>query len=374
MTSDSAQSPLKPQPGVLEIAPYVGGEAGLKNLRRAVKLSANESPLGPSPKAIDAYQALAADLHRYPDGGAHALRQAIGDLYGIDADRIVCGNGSDNLLELLTYAYAGPGDEVLYSEHGFLMYPISALSAGATPVKAPETEDLRADIDALLARVTSRTKILFLANPNNPTGTYNTGDELRRLRRELPDHVLLVVDAAYAEYVSNNDYENGQLLVDESMQEAHGGNVVMTRTFSKIYGLGGIRLGWCYCPPAVADVLNRVRGPFNVSAPALAAGLAAVQDTAHTDAARNHNDEWRPWLEREIAALGLHVVPSVGNFILILFPDGADQANAADAALKEQGLVLRQMGGYGFPEGLRLTVGTAEENREVVAALKDFMS
>lgn len=351
-----------PRPGILDIAPYVGGESKIPGVDRPIRLASNESPLGPSRKAVEAYSALAPEIHRYPDGGSTELRRALARHYGIDAERIVCGAGSDELITLLTRAYAGPGDEVLYSRHGFLMYPIAAKSAGATPVSAPET-NLTADVDALLAKVNERTRIVFLANPNNPTGTYLSRDAVKRLHAGLPAHVLLVIDAAYAEYVVRNDYEPGMELV-----EAHK-NVVMCRTFSKIYALGGMRIGWAYCSAEIADVLNRVRNPFNVNAAAQAAALAALEDVAATDRAREHNDIWRPWLARELEKLGLEVNPSVGNFLLVRFPD----ADAAWSHLQKNGIIIRKMGAYGLPDRLRITVGTESENRAVVAALTGFL-
>lgn len=352
----------KPRPGILDIAPYVGGESKIPGIERPIRLASNESPLGPSRKAIEAYSALAPEIHRYPDGGSTELRRALARHYGLDAERIVCGAGSDELITLLTRAYAGPGDEVLYSRHGFLMYPIAAKSSGATPVSAPET-NLTADVDALLAKVNERTRIVFLANPNNPTGTYLSRDAVKRLHAGLPAQVLLVIDAAYAEYVVRNDYEPGVELV-----EAHK-NVVMCRTFSKIYALGGMRIGWAYCSAEIADVLNRVRNPFNVNAAAQAAALAALEDVAATDRAREHNDIWRRWLARELEKLGLEVNPSVGNFLLVRFPD----ADAAWSYLQKNGIIVRKMSAYGLPDRLRITVGTESENRAVVAALAEFL-
>ncbi len=357
-----------PRPGILDIEPYVGGKSSLPGDVKPIKLSSNESAIGPSPRAIAAYERAGATLHRYPDGGAGELRAAIGKRFGLDPERIVCGAGSDELIALLCRAYAGPGDEVLYSQYGFIMYPIAARSAGARPVDAPEG-GYRADVDALLARASAKTKLCFLANPNNPTGTFVTPAELRRLREGLPAHTLLVIDAAYAEYVTRNDYSSGVELVDGF------DNVVMTRTFSKIFGLAALRLGWAYCPPAVADVLNRVRGPFNVTAAAQAAGVAALADLAHTDASRAHNDIWLPWLARELAALGLKVVPSVGNFVLVEFAaNGAKTAAAADAFLNSRGIIPRALANYGLPHHLRITVGLESEMRAVVKALADFLA
>ena len=279
---------ISPQPGIMDITPYVGGESAIPGVERIIKLASNEGALGPSPRAVAALRETAPDVFRYPDGGCHALRGAIGERFGLDPARIVCGAGSDELIGLLCRAYAGAGDEVLYTEHGFLMYPIAARTAGATPVTAAET-NLTADVDKLLAAVTADTRIVFIANPNNPTGTYLCKDELARLRAGLPAGVLLVLDAAYAEYMEHADYTAGESLVDA------GDNVVMTRTFSKIFGLGGARLGWAYCPPAIADVLNRVRNPFNVTSAAQAAGVAALGDVAFMERARAHNTEWRTW-------------------------------------------------------------------------------
>jgi histidinol-phosphate aminotransferase len=358
---------LAVRPGILDIAPYVGGESGLAGHRRVIRLASNENPLGPSTAAIEAYRALGTELHRYPDGGSGGLREAIGRRFGLDPARLVCGAGSDELIGLLTRAYAGPGDEVLYSRHGFLMYPIAAKSVGATPVAAPET-NLTADVDALLAAVTPRTRILFLANPNNPTGSYLPAEAVARLRRGLRDDVLLVIDAAYAEYVTRNDYDAGVALVDA------GDNVVMTRTFSKIYGLAALRLGWAYCPPSVADVLNRLRGPFNVAAPAQAAGIAALADHAHTEQARLHNASWLVWFSRQVAGLGLVAAPSVGNFMLVRFPaEPGRDADAAHAFLNARGIIPRKMGAYGLSDSLRFTIGLEAEMRAVVAALGEFI-
>lgn len=358
---------LTVRPGILEIAPYVGGEAGLSGHKTVIRLASNENPLGPSPLAVEAYRKLGTELHRYPDGGAVRLRETIGRRFGLDPARLVCGAGSDELISFLMRAYAGPGDEVLYSRHGFLMYPIAARSVGATPVAAPET-DLTADVDALLAAVGPRTRIVFLANPNNPTGSYLTVDEVARLRRGLRDDILLVIDAAYAEYVTRNDYEAGVSLVDA------GDNTVMIRTFSKIYALAALRLGWAYCPPGVADVLNRVRGPFNVTAAAQAAGIAALEDPAHAEASRAHNARWLAWFTGEAEALGLTVAPSVGNFVLVRFPAGADRdADAAHDFLNGRGIIPRKMGSYGLGDSLRITIGLESDMKAVIAALADFV-
>jgi histidinol-phosphate aminotransferase len=366
MTSATAAARPTPKPGILDIAPYVPGKAGAKG-QKVYKLSANETPLGASPKAIDAYRQAAGALEFYPDGSAGELREAIASRYGLKADNIVCGAGSDELLQLLAHAYLGPGDEAVYSQYGFLVYPIAIAANGATAVVAKES-DHHTDVDAMLACVTPRTRMVFLANPNNPTGTYIPVAEVKRLHAGLPKGCLLVLDAAYAEYVRRNDYESGIELV------ATNENVVMTRTFSKIYGLASLRLGWIYCPSHIADVLNRIRGPFNVGAPALAAGAAAIADKAHVELAVAHNDQWLAWLTAELEKLGLKVTPSVGNFLLIHFPTEAKHnAAAADAYLTSRGIILRRMDGYGLPTTLRLTVGSEEANRAVIATLSEFL-
>jgi histidinol-phosphate aminotransferase len=356
-----------PRPGVLDIDLYVPGESQVPGGITPVKLSSNETPMGPSPLARAAYANAAGHLERYPDGSATVLRQAIARRYGLDAERIVCGAGSDELLTNIAKAYLGPGDEAIYTRHGFLVYRIAILSTGATPVVATE-RDLATDVDAILARVTARTKLVFLANPNNPTGTYIGIEAVRRLRASLPGHVVLVLDGAYAEYVQANDYESGIELV------ATTDNTVMTRTFSKIYGLAALRLGWCYGPPAIVDVLNRLRGPFNLSSPGIAAGAAAMADTAHIDAACAHNATWLPWLSRACTDMGLAVTPSVANFVLVHIPSsGTQNAAAADAYLKSRGIIVRRVTGYGLPDALRITVGSADDNRAVAGALASFM-
>ena len=357
----------KPRPGVLEISPYVPGKSQAPGVAKIFKLSSNETPLGPSPKAIAAYHAVAEHLQDYPEGSAAELREAIGRAFGLDPARIVCGAGSDDILNLLARAYLADGDEAIHTTHGFLVYPIATLGTGAKPVVAPE-KDFTADVDAILKAVTPRTKMVFLANPNNPTGTYLPFDEIKRLHKGLPPHVLFVIDAAYAEYVRRNDYEAGIELV------ATSDNVVMTRTFSKIYGLAALRLGWMYGPAHVVDAVNRVRGPFNVNSAVMQAGIAAIADTAHHERARDHNTRWLEWLLEEIAKLGLKVTPSVANFVLIHFPDTKGRtAKDADAFLTKRGLILRYVAVYKLPNALRLTVGSEEANRLVVKALAEFV-
>jgi histidinol-phosphate aminotransferase len=357
----------QPRPGVLAINAYVPGKSGAPGVAKIFKLSSNETPLGPSPHAIEAYRKVAEHLEDYPDGPSSDLRDAIGRAFGLDPARIVCGAGSDDLLSLIARAYLSDGDEAVYSQYGFLVYPINTLAAGAKPVVAPE-KNFTTDVDAMIAAVTPKTKILFLANPNNPTGTYIPFDEVKRLHRALPPDVLLVLDAAYADYVQRNDYESGIELVATSE------NVVMCRTFSKIHGLAAVRLGWMYGPEHIIDVINRVRGPFNVNAPAIAAGIAAIADTAHQERSRAHNARWLAFLTEEIGKLGLTVTPSVGNFLLIHFPETAGKtAKEADAFLTSRGLILRAVAAYGLPNALRMSVGTEEANRLLIKSLAEFL-
>jgi histidinol-phosphate aminotransferase len=357
-----------PNPGILDIAPYTPGKSPKAEAGRKVfKLSANETPFGPSPKAIEAYKSVAAHLEDYPEGTSRILREAIGRAFGLDPDRIICGAGSDELLNLLAHVYLGRGDEAISTTHGFLVYPIATMASGATIVVAPETE-YTADVDAMLKLVTPRTKLVWLANPNNPTGTYLPFDEVKRLRAGLPSHVLLVLDAAYADYVSRNDYEMGIELVATSE------NTVMTHTFSKIHGLAALRVGWMFGPAHVVDAVNRIRGPFNVSTPAMLAAIAAIEDTAHQEMSKIHTVTWRNHLTEELTKLGLKVTPSVANFVLIHFPlDAGKTAADADAFLTQRGLVLRGLKNYKLPHALRLTIGTEEANRLVVQGLTDFM-
>ncbi|MDX1975748.1 MAG: histidinol-phosphate transaminase [Rickettsiales bacterium] len=350
---------------ILSIKPYVGGKSkGLPGVK-VVKLSSNETPLGPSPEAVKAVHTALQQLHRYPDGGAHDLRDAIADVHGLPVERIVCGCGSDELIGLLIHAYAGAGDEVVISQHGFLMYQIYAQSCGATPVFAAE-KNLRTDVDAMLAAVTPRTKIVCVANPNNPTGSYISKSELKRLHDGLPSHVLLLVDGAYAEYVKLDDYSCGRELVESSE------NTVMLRTFSKIYGLSALRVGWAYAPESIIDILNRVRSPFNVSGLGIAAGAAAMRDVAFTETVRAFNQEQLEFLSAEISKLGFTVHPSVGNFILVDFTS-AQRAVAASAHLTQRGLIVREVAAYGLDTCLRISIGLEEDNKAVVAALASFL-
>lgn len=356
-----------PRPGILEIEAYVPGKSAAKGGEKVYKLSSNETPLGPPPLALEAYRAAGTRLDVYPDGSARALREAIAERFGLDPDRIVCGNGSDDILHLLAGAYIGPGDEGIMTVHGFQIYKIAILAAGGAPVIVPEVE-LTASVDQILARVTSKTRVVFIANPNNPTGTYVPFEEVKRLHAALPPSVLLVLDAAYAEYVRKNDYSAGLELVATSE------NVVMTRTFSKIFGLASLRIGWAYAPSHVCDAINRIRGPFNVSGPAMAAGVAAIRDVAHVEESVAHNEKWLAWLTGEVRALGLEVTPSVANFILVHFPEaGAHTARSAEEFLGNRGIIVRGVGSYNLPHAIRITIGSEDANRAVAKHLREFV-
>ncbi len=361
--------PALPQPraGIERIEAYVPGSTQVAAGVHAIKLSSNESPLGASPAVLAALSGLGASLALYPDGTAKKLRDAIAHRYGLDSARIVCGAGSDELLTMLAHAYAGPGDEGIITQYGFLVYKIALLAAGATPVIAREV-DCAVNVDAILACVTPRTKIVFIANPGNPTGSFLPYAEVSRLARALPSHVVLVLDAAYCEYVTRNDYSAGIELVSR----AH--NVVMTRTFSKIHGLAALRIGWCYASAEVCDVLNRIRGPFNMNKAAIEAGAAAIADSEHEAAALAHNARWRPWLAARLQRAGLTVLPSETNFLLMRFPatPGRD-AVSADRFLLARGLILRRMEAYDLSDCLRLTVGDEAANHMVADALDAFM-
>lgn len=362
-----------PKPGILDISPYVGGRAGVAGVSKVIKLSSNESPIGPSPKAVAAIQEAAASLALYPEGSALLLRQAIAEVHHINPDRIVTsGEGSGALITMLANAYLQPGDECLFSRHAFLLYEIAVRANSAVPIMAPEKDTnhgWKLDVDAMLAAVTPKTRLVYVANPNNPTGTYLNRDEMARLHAGLPDHVLLVIDSAYAEYVTAKDYEAGLEMASRMP------NVVMTRTFSKLYGLAGLRIGWMLAPEKVCDVVNRIRGPFNTSLMQQLAGAAAVRDREHFWKAVEHNSKWLPWIIAELRKTGLRVDDSVANFVLIHFPaDGDKTAAKADAFLNKNGVILRGVGSYGLPDCLRMTVGTEDENRLAMSLLQKFMA
>jgi histidinol-phosphate aminotransferase len=355
-----------PQPGILDLTPYKAF-AKPKRPGRLIRLMANEGALGPSPRAVEAYKAAAGEIHRYPESGSGSLVSALAKHHGLDPERLVIGNGSDELIELLCHCFAGHGDEVVYTQYGFVMYPTSARAAGATPVAAPD-DGYTASVDAILAKVTARTKIVFLANPNNPTGTYLARSEVERLWKALPRHVVLVLDAAYAEYVERNDYSSGVELAGTAP------NVIMLRTFSKLFGLAGLRLGWGYGAPAVVDVLNRVHGVFNVNAAAQAAGIAALEDVPFQDRSKTHNRIWMPRVQERLKALGLEPQPTVANFLLVRVPAGLGKTPEQILAFcAERGIFLREMRTYGMADCFRLSIGTEEENGILLDTLAECL-
>ena len=353
---------IKPQPGILDIALYEGGKAHVAGVANVVKLSSNENPFGPSDKAKEAFGRTVHSLHRYPNTDHADLRAAIAEVHKLDASRIICGAGSDEIITFLCQAYAGPKDEVVFTEHGFLMYRISALAVGATPVEVAERERTT-DVDAILAACNRRTKLVFIANPNNPTGTMISLAEIARLADGMPRQAILVLDGAYAEYVEGYD---GGLAILEARS-----NVVMTRTFSKIYGLGGLRIGWGYGPKAIIDVLNRIRGPFNLSSTQLEAAEAAVRDQDFVNRCRADNARMRHWLSEALAELGVPSDTSMANFVLARFAS-EDEAIACDAFLQQQGLIVRRVAGYKLPHCLRITVGDESSCRRVAHAVAQF--
>ncbi|MEM8935137.1 MAG: histidinol-phosphate transaminase [Pseudomonadota bacterium] len=358
-------SSLKPRRGILDISAYVTAVSTAPKADKIFKLSANESAFGASPKAVAAFEEASRSLAAYPDGTVQALREKIGDVHGLNPAQIICGAGSDELLQLIAHAYSGLGTNTVQTVHGFSMYPIVSRAAGAEPRLAPE-KDLRVDIDAILEHVDADTRIVFLASPGNPTGAYIPEKTLRRLREDLREDILLVLDAAYAEFVNAPDYSDGAALVDDY------GNVVMTRTFSKIYGLAAVRLGWAYCPPDVIDALNRIRGPYNVNNAAQAAGIAALEDRDFIQTAQVYNGRERDWLAQQIGGLGLEFVPSEANFLLIRFPDtpGKTAAEIYDY-LRERGVIVRRMDAYHLPEYLRVSIGEKEGLELFVALLRE---
>lgn len=365
--ADHKRPSPRPRPGITGLAPYIPGKSGEKEVGAGpvYKLSANESALGASPKAIAAYEEASLSLHRYPDGSSSALRDKIAEIHGLKGEQIVCGAGSDEILQLLCQAYLGEGDNIVQSAHGFLVYAIAAKANGAS-VHFADEDNLTACVDNILSKVDEKTRIVFLANPNNPTGTYLPDDDIRRLHAGLPSNVLFVIDAAYAEYMDADDYEAGAALVEEF------DNVIMTRTFSKIYGLGGLRLGWAYGAPEVIDIINRVRGPFNVSAAAQAAGVTALEDRDFIERNRVYNKTERAIVMQRLSGMGLVVQPSVANFLLVRFPETPGHSSAdIESYLAKNGVIVREMTAYGLPTCLRISIGEKEANARMLDLLSE---
>ena len=357
----------EPKKGILQTADYVQGQSEIEGFDEPIKLSSNESSHGPSARALEAYRDAASQLHRYPDGSQRDLREAIAEVHGIDPELIMCGAGSDELIQLVTRAFVDRGDEVLHSKNVFVMCTSYALAQGAEVVIAPEKDD-RVDVDAILERVTPKTRLIPIANPNNPTGTYLTAAEVRRLHSELPPSVLLLLDGAYAEFVMNDDYESGINLVQEA------GNVIMTRTFSKIYGLPSLRIGWAYGSRNIIKAIAHIRPAFNTSGPAMAAAAAAMRDQAYVSSLRRYNDEWQKIIADRLHDIGLQVIPSATNFYLMRFPADSEK-NPGDATsfLMRRGIIPRPLEGSD-DKVLRITVGLDHENEAVIEALTAYMN
>ena len=359
----------QPKPWIMAIAPYVPGKSTTDDGRKVIKLSSNENPLGTSKEAIAAFTEHKRDLERYPDASAANLREALAAKYDLDPARIIYGTGSDEILHLITGAYAGHGDEVIHVKYGFAVYEIAARRVGATVVVAPDN-DYASDVDAILACVTEATRIVFVANPNNPTGTFTARSEIARLHAGLPPHVMLVVDQAYAEYIETEDDDQG-LEMARTLP-----NVVVTRTFSKIYGLAAERIGWGYGSAEAVAAMHRIRAPFNITSAGQAAAIAAIKANGFVDNSRAHNAQWREWLASEIASLGnagLRAVPSKANFLLVLF-EGKLTAETAYKKLMDHGYITRWLPGQGLGQGLRITIGTEAETRGVAEALRAIVA
>jgi histidinol-phosphate aminotransferase len=363
--TDAPQNAPVAKAGILDIAPYVGGKSRIEGVAEPMKLSSNENALGAGEKAREAYAAAMSHIHMYPDGRAIRLRTAVADHHGLEPERLIFGNGSDEVFALLNQTYLTPGDNIVSGKYGFLAYRISALANQASVKLAPEP-DFRLTPEAILAEVDDRTRIVYVSSPSNPTGSYNTAEEIRRLHEGLPPEVLLVIDEAYAEFVAEPDWETSFPLA------RHSENIVVTRTFSKIHGLGGLRIGFGYAPLTVAEAVDRIRLPFNVSVPGIEAAVAALGDAAHQKASRDLVHAWRPRLTQAIRGFGFDVFPSAGNFVLVRFPDATRNAAAANDYLNSKGIIVRPVGGYGLPDCLRITVGTEDQNRAVIDALSEF--
>jgi histidinol-phosphate aminotransferase len=363
----AAASRPVPKPGILAIAPYVPGKAKVDGIAHPLKLSANENILGSSPKAREAFASAVDQLHMYPEGRSNILRDAIHARYGLEPERLLFGCGSDEIFQLLNQTFLEPGDNIVQGEYGFGAYAIGARACQAEVRMAPEP-DYRIDVDEILKLVDGRTRLVFIANPANPTGTWIPGSEIRRLQAGLPPSVILVLDGAYSEFISDPAFEDGLSMVREFE------NVVVTRTFSKLHGLAALRVGWAYMPAEMASAVDRIRLPFNVNIPAQLAAVAALSDIEFEQRTLALVNQWRPWLTQQLGGLGLDVVPSAANFVLVGFPKTPGKTAAdADAFLSARGLIVRRVAGYGLPDHLRITIGLEEHNRALVEALAAFM-
>jgi len=359
-------SEVKARSEIMQFAPYVQGQSAIHGIQNPIKLSSNESPLGPSPKAIEAYHAAGDSVFRYPDGGQEALRAAIAGVHGLDANRIICGNGSEELMQIMIRTFLGAGDEAVISEFCFGICKLHALAQGAM-VKVAEEPGCFMSVDNILAQVTEKTKFVAISTPNNPPGIYLPKDELMRLHAGLPSHVLLLVDGAYAEYVTAEDYDCGLGLA------GHANNVIATRTFSKLYGLAGLRIGWAYGPAYIIELMQRLRTPFNANAAAMAAATAAIRDIEYAQYVQAYNNGWRLKMSEALQAMDLKVYPSVTNFILMRFPDGAKNPDGAWKHLLSDGIIPRPVNAGGPERCLRVSVGLAEENEAFLSSMNAYM-
>lgn len=359
-------SKVKARPEIMQFAPYVQGQSAIDGIENPIKLSSNESPLGPSPKAIAAYNGVGSNLFRYPDGSQQELRKAIAEIHDLNANRIICGNGSEELMQMMIRTFLGTGDEAIISEYCFGICKLHALAQGAV-VRIAHEPDCQMNVDNILAEVTEKTKFVAISTPNNPPGTYLPTSELLRLHAGLPSHVLLLVDGAYAEYVTAADYDCGLGLAHTAS------NVIATRTFSKLYGLAGLRIGWAYAPAYIIELMQRLRTPFNANAAAMAAATAAIRDTEYADHVRSYNNEWREKMSEALSGMGLRVYPSVTNFILMQFPEGSKTPEGAWGHLLAGGIIPRPVNAGGPERCLRVSVGLAEENEAFLSSLDTYM-
>lgn len=364
----AAAAAPQPKPGIREIRPYQPGKAKAEGVANPVKLSANENPLGSSPKAQAAFLDAAAKLHVYPDPRASIVRAAVAEHFDLEPERLIFGCGSDEIFQLLNQTFLEPGDNMVQGEYGFSAFAIGARACQAEVRFAPEP-GYRIDVDELLKQVDERTRLVFLANPGNPTGTWIPFSEVERLHRELPPSVVLVLDGAYGEFALDARFDDGLDLARRAS------NVVVTHTFSKLHGLAGLRVGWGYGPVEIIAAMDRIRLPFNINVPAQSAAVAALADAEFQQRSIALMETWRPWLTQQLGGLGLEVVgPSAANFVLVGFPTTPGKTAAeADAFLSSKGLLVRAVGLYGLPDHLRITIGLEENNRAIVDALAEFM-
>ena len=358
-----------PKPGIMDIHAYVPGKAKADGVAAPIKLSANENILGSSPKAREAYAGAAGQLHMYPDSRTSLLREAVAEDFGLEPERLIFGQGSDEVFQLLNQVFLEPGDNIVQGEYGFAAYAIGARACQAE-VRTAKEPDYRIDVDEVLKVVDERTRVVFIANPANPTGTWIPFDEVMRLHQALPPSVVLVLDGAYAEFCKDPSFSDG---LDYARTQA---NVVVTRTFSKLHGLAALRVGWGYAPTEIASAVDRIRLPFNISIPGQLAAIEALRDVEFQERSIAHVEQWRPWLAQQLGGLGLEVVlPSAANFVLVGFPEVPGRtAKEAEAFLASRGLLVRGVGNYGLPNHVRITIGLEEHNRAVTEALAEFLA